>query len=676
MQLRLAITDLYGTVRARLDRFTDAEVTIPWNDSRTAQVTLDTSDLAALNVLPLERMLKVWLAQEDGTDLVFWGPILSPSWRLHERKVTVNAHDISVRLKHHYLNARDAAVTTPGTEPDDYKGSVPVSFVGLRRLRDAGKNASAENGAGIPDLGVINGTNSHDGAAKDFPQTTTVGAQTYPAASLTVDDQTLFPSGGGTIYLGATLGPAPGYVISGATQTLTYTGKATGSSTVLSGVSGWSGSGTVAAGTSVISDSGEFKRMLCERGENVWEKMQELAQLPTGPDFELAPYDGPAPTAADGLNESTDVPKTIAGGGPTSLKASSNIVVTDPGFLQQANVSVWIDRNETSDVDLVLVAPDGRKIKLVEDTALTASGADFGTGSAGASRTIFDDFASNAIENGSPPYVGYFIPHQEVGNLGPMAVAGTWTLQVFAGAGTGVAGTLHNWAINFVPFTEPPPTPPYAKLNTFDKKDASPGGAKDRRTQAQFIFGYARENVEELTYTPSGDSVRNRVVAVTNNTGGAGEAFGTGATNAQTRTNLASRQRYGNYVQWEAAGSLAQAASPADTLGSIAEYWLESLSFPPQQIELKPRTAPAFGAAPGLVRYLREFAVGDLVRLSARSGQVGMLDPATGAPVGFVDMIVREVVLAQLDEVGNLDTRLTAVPFVPAPPAGDKVDTS
>jgi hypothetical protein len=186
VQLRLAITDLYGNVVARLDRFRGAEVTIPWNESRTARVILNVQDGAASQVLVLERMLKIWLAQNDGSsDLIFWGPILSPTWTLHENTVEINAHDLSVRLKHHYLTARDAAVTTPGTAPDDYKGSVPVSSVGLRRLRDAGKNTSGENGDGVPDLGIINGSNTHPGATREFAQTTTVGSQPYPAGRRT-----------------------------------------------------------------------------------------------------------------------------------------------------------------------------------------------------------------------------------------------------------------------------------------------------------------------------------------------------------------------------------------------------------------------------------------------------------------------------------------------------------
>jgi subtilisin-like proprotein convertase family protein len=671
VQLRLAITDLYGNVVARLDRFRGAEVTIPWNESRTARVILNVQDGAASQVLVLERMLKIWLAQNDGSsDLIFWGPILSPTWTLHENTVEINAHDLSVRLKHHYLTARDAAVTTPGTAPDDYKGSVPVSFVGLRRLRDAGKNTSGENGDGVPDLGIINGSNTHPGATREFAQTTTVGSQPYPAGTLHVADGTQFAESG-TIYLGATLGGPPTYTISGATQTLAYTGKTTGSG-FLTGITGWSGSGTIAGGTSVILDGGKAKRMLTERGENVWDKFQELAQLPTGPDFELEPYDGPAPVGANGLNESTDVPKTIATAGSVGLRATSDIVVTDPGHVQTMHVSLWITRNHTQDMTLILTAPDGRDLTLVERTAQAADGANYGTGSAGASRTDFDDNATTAIEDGTPPYVGFFVPHQNLKGLRDMVATGTWTLKVYAGSLATSAGTLHNWAINFILDTEPPVTPPYAKLNTFNKEDASPGGPKDKRSTAVFVFGFARENVEELTYSPTGDSVRNRVTAVTANTGGDGNvSAGLGPTKVQRRSNLGSRQRYGNYEQWEAAGSLAKAASPEDTLGAIAEYWLESLAYPPQQVEITPATVAASGGLPGILNYMRDFRVGDLVRLAARWGNVSLLDPATGATTTFVDVIIREVGISQKDDAGNISTKLTCVPFVPAPPVVD-----
>lgn len=675
MQLRIAITDLYGKMVARLDRFSEAKVVIPWNDARTASVKVNVFDVAAAHARPLERMLKIWLAQPGQTDLIFWGPINTPPWTLHEDTVTISAHDISLRLKHHYLGARDAAVTTPGTAPDDYKGSVPVSFVGMRRLRDAAKNSSAENAANIPDLGVINGTNTHAGAAKDFPQTTTKGSQSYPAATLNVTDATLFPHGGGTVYIGATIGAPPTYTITGATQTLVYTGKPRDDSTKLTGVSGWSGSGTLAAGASVISPDGKFKRMLTERGENVFEKMTELARLPTGPDFELEPYDGAGPVAADSLNESADVPKTIATAGSVGLRATSTISVSDPGHVETMHVSVWLERDHTLDVTLILVAPDGRELTLVERTEQTTEGANYGTGSAGASRTDFDDDATTAIEDGSPPYVGFFVPHQHLSGLRDMLAAGTWSLKVYAGALATSAGTLHNWAIRFIPDAEPPVTPPYAKLNTYDKTDSSPGGPRDRRLTCRFAFGYWTDNVEELTYTPAGDSVRNRVTAVTANTGGeGGEAAGTGPTQLQRRSNLPSRQRFGNYEQWEAAGSMAQAASPGDALGDIAEYWVESLSYPPQQIEMTPRVVPAAGSTLGLMSYMRDYRVGDLVTITARRGYVTFTDPTTGDDTDTLDALITQVDIEQSDDAGNVGAKLTTVPRVAAPGDADNID--
>jgi subtilisin-like proprotein convertase family protein len=363
------------------------------------------------------------------------------------------------------------------------------------------------------------------------------------------------------------------------------------------------------------------------------------------------------------------VPQTVATAGSVGLRATSDIVVTDPGHVETMHVSVWLERDHTLDVTLILVAPDGRELTLVERVAQTTEGANYGTGSAGADRTDFDDDASTAIENGSPPYVGFFIPHQELKGLRDMLAAGTWTLKVYAGALATSAGTLHNWAIRFIPDTAPPVTPPYAKLNTFDKEDVSPGGPKDKRSTAVFVFGFARENVEQLVYSPHGDDVRNRVTAVTANTGGDGDiSAGTGPTQVQRRSNLGSRQRYGNYEQWEPAGSLAKAASPEDTLGAIAEYWLESLAYPPQQVEITPATVPAEGGLPGILNYMRDFRVGDLVRLAARWGNVSLLDPTTGAATTFVDVIIREVTLSQKDDVGNLSTKLTCVPFVPAPP--------
>lgn len=149
-------------VLARLEQFTAAEVYIPLNDARTAGLGLNYQDPALAFVRPYAVMLRVaYVAPPHGSRLVCWGRLTEPEWDGATGTVRLSAVDQSLPLQHHYVRFGDQALnpTDHPELPNPYDRSVPLDHVGLRMLRDAGKNTPAQTARGVPDLGIRNGTN-------------------------------------------------------------------------------------------------------------------------------------------------------------------------------------------------------------------------------------------------------------------------------------------------------------------------------------------------------------------------------------------------------------------------------------------------------------------------------------------------------------------------------------
>jgi hypothetical protein len=277
MALKFAITNLAGQQIAVVTDYDQGLVTIPYNDSRTAEVTLHPESPAGLKLgeedngagVALRLMLKAWyIAPPYNPLLVFWGPIITPTWTLRagQKTLRLEAHDMSIRLKNHYLSGADSGTIFTGSD-----GQVIVSWEGLRVLRDAGKNSAAENTALIPDLGIGDGTNTHPGG--------------YAVTYLT----TAFASGNTTMHVESTVGfPDSGNVPDdtikiGATE-FTYTGR---TATTFTGLT-YAGA-TLPIGTQVIYDAPRFLKV--QKGDEVWQRWTEIANDPFGPDFRLRPDD-------------------------------------------------------------------------------------------------------------------------------------------------------------------------------------------------------------------------------------------------------------------------------------------------------------------------------------------------------------------------------------------------
>ena len=127
---------------------------------------------------------------------------------------------------------------------------------------------------------------------------------------------------------------------------------------------------------------------------------------------------------------------------------STNVVSGFGSMLKKVAVSLWLTHPIDSDLSLSLIAPDGTTVPLV---AATGGGANFGSGSADANRTTFDDAAATAIAAGSPPFVGTFRPQGNLANyIGNATPNGNWRLQMTDGFG-GSLGTLRNWSLFLYP---------------------------------------------------------------------------------------------------------------------------------------------------------------------------------------------------------------------------------
>lgn len=162
--LEFSITTLrYPTIapvrKARATQYWDGEVVIPLNEMRNAKVTFSMYDPIVKEILPLERMLFVRYLGIP----VFWGPIVTPEWDYENGLVTVNALGPEFRLVNHYLGLQDAATSTK-----DVPVLMPVNGASLRTLRDAANNLAGQTTRGVPDLGIVNGTDTSASPLQEY----------------------------------------------------------------------------------------------------------------------------------------------------------------------------------------------------------------------------------------------------------------------------------------------------------------------------------------------------------------------------------------------------------------------------------------------------------------------------------------------------------------------------
>jgi len=130
----------------------------------------------------------------------------------------------------------------------------------------------------------------------------------------------------------------------------------------------------------------------------------------------------------------TAVPPT-AGGETTEV----SLVVPMSSRVEGLIVTLDITHPSVHDLTATLVSPGGAEIVLFDH--IPAVGQDF-------SDTVFDDEATESINDGEPPFTGVFRPDESLGALVGASTRGTWTLRVVDDE-TGDVGTINRFALNF-----------------------------------------------------------------------------------------------------------------------------------------------------------------------------------------------------------------------------------
>jgi subtilisin-like proprotein convertase family protein/acetylornithine deacetylase/succinyl-diaminopimelate desuccinylase-like protein len=149
---------------------------------------------------------------------------------------------------------------------------------------------------------------------------------------------------------------------------------------------------------------------------------------------------GNPPTALE-QHASPDVPKAIS----NLTTITSSTVIASTQTVVDVNVQVDVQHNADRDLDVFLIAPNGTRVELTTDNGGT--GNDF-------TNTVFDDEATQTLQQGNPPYTGSFKPEGSLATLDGVPANGTWKLEVTDDA-TNNVGNLLGWRLDLT-LTVPP----------------------------------------------------------------------------------------------------------------------------------------------------------------------------------------------------------------------------
>jgi subtilisin-like proprotein convertase family protein len=133
---------------------------------------------------------------------------------------------------------------------------------------------------------------------------------------------------------------------------------------------------------------------------------------------------------------------------PTQTTTTSTVFVGDNFLIADADVTLNITHPNTPDLRVVLIAPDGTRVRLAEGagaSGLPGTRQNF-------TRTTFDDQAPTLIQSGTAPFTGRFRPMGDVGTtlatLNGKNAFGTWTLEITNGSAVQTGG-LTGWSLVF-----------------------------------------------------------------------------------------------------------------------------------------------------------------------------------------------------------------------------------
>lgn len=157
-EFEIYISSRDGSVNRRMFQYSDAQLTVPLNDSREFRFSCPIYDINSLgqsnthHFLPLRRQVKVFYRDK----LVFHGPIVKPIFNGAENRVEVNCSDPSFWLKRHAIHTGDEAL-----DP----GGFGVDSMGLVTLLFSGYLTTAEAAAGYAQLPITWGADVNDYAS-------------------------------------------------------------------------------------------------------------------------------------------------------------------------------------------------------------------------------------------------------------------------------------------------------------------------------------------------------------------------------------------------------------------------------------------------------------------------------------------------------------------------------
>jgi subtilisin-like proprotein convertase family protein len=127
-----------------------------------------------------------------------------------------------------------------------------------------------------------------------------------------------------------------------------------------------------------------------------------------------------------------------------TIESTNTVGSWSGGVVTKVAVSLWLSAPVDSDLNLTLIAPDGSSVDL---SSGNGAGTSFGTGSADASRTTFDDAAGTSITAGTPPFVGSFQPEAPLSALSGTSPVGAWRLRIQDTGFFGSPDTLRAWSL-------------------------------------------------------------------------------------------------------------------------------------------------------------------------------------------------------------------------------------
>jgi subtilisin-like proprotein convertase family protein len=135
---------------------------------------------------------------------------------------------------------------------------------------------------------------------------------------------------------------------------------------------------------------------------------------------------------------SVDIPQAIT----DYTTRKSEIIFGTTGTITDLNVTLDISHTYDADVEVFLVSPAGKRVKLV---------ADVGFSNDNFSNTTFDDQATLAIDNvnAQAPYTGSFRPQEPLSLFNGDDIFGSWKLEVSDDA-TSDGGVLNSWSMTAV----------------------------------------------------------------------------------------------------------------------------------------------------------------------------------------------------------------------------------